>query len=74
MVTLTFEQLEERLAALHRASLELVRDISLESLLHRIATMACEQVNARYAAVGVWGKTASWNNLFQLACRKKKFT
>jgi two-component system, NarL family, sensor histidine kinase DevS len=56
MVTLTFEQLEERLAALHRASLELVRDISLESLLHRIAVMACEQVNARYAAVGVLGE------------------
>jgi two-component system, NarL family, sensor histidine kinase DevS len=53
MVTLTREQLEERLAALHRASLELVQDISLESLLERIAMVACEQVGARYAAVGV---------------------
>ncbi len=53
MITLTREQLEERLAALHRASLELVQDISLESLLERIAIMACEQVGARYAAVGV---------------------
>ncbi len=57
MVTLTREQLEERLAALHRASLELVQDISLESLLERIATVACQQVHARYAAVGVLGKT-----------------
>ncbi len=53
MITLTREQLEERLAALHRASLELVQDISLESLLERIAIVACEQVAARYAAVGV---------------------
>ncbi|MBN2257690.1 MAG: GAF domain-containing protein [Anaerolineaceae bacterium] len=53
MITLTHEQLEERLAALHRASLELVQDISLESLLERIAIVACEQVKARYAAVGV---------------------
>ena len=53
MVILTREQLEERLAALHRASLGLVQDISLESLLERIAMVACEQVSARYAAVGV---------------------
>ncbi|HEX2981646.1 MAG TPA: GAF domain-containing sensor histidine kinase [Anaerolineaceae bacterium] len=53
MIELTREQLEDRLAALHRASLELVRDISLESLLERIATVACDQVQARYAAVGV---------------------
>ncbi len=52
-VPLTREQLEERLAALHRASLELVREISLESLLERLARTACEQVGARYAAVGV---------------------
>ncbi len=55
MSTLTKEQLEERLVALHRASLDLVRDISLESLLKRIATLACEQANAHYAAVGVVG-------------------
>lgn len=53
MALLTREQLEERLAALHNASLELVQDISLESLLERIAIVACEQVGARYAAVGV---------------------
>lgn len=53
---LTREQLEDRLAALHRVSLELVRDISLESLLERIATLACGQVSARYAAVGVLGE------------------
>jgi len=50
---LTREQLQERLIALHKASLELVKDVSLETLLERIATVACEQSNARYAALGV---------------------
>ena len=50
---LTREQLQERLIALHRASLELVQDVSLETLLERIASTALEQVDAKYAAVGV---------------------
>jgi GAF domain-containing protein len=50
---LTREQLQERLLALHRASLELVKDISLETLLERIVSTACEQAVARYAALGV---------------------
>ncbi len=53
---LTRQQLEERLLALHQASLQLVEDISLESLLERIATVACEQAQARYAALGVLGE------------------
>jgi signal transduction histidine kinase len=52
-IILTREQLEERLATLHRASLELVKEMSLDALLERIATMACEQADAQYAAVGV---------------------
>jgi two-component system, NarL family, sensor histidine kinase DevS len=50
---LTREQLEQRLAALHQASLELVKETSLDTLLKRIATLACEQSEAQYAAVGV---------------------
>lgn len=50
---LTREELRERLIALHQASLELVKDFSLETLLERIANVACEQANARYAALGV---------------------
>jgi signal transduction histidine kinase len=50
---LTREQLQDRLIALHKASLELVKDVSLETLLERIAAVACEQAEARYAAVGV---------------------
>ena len=50
---LTREQLQERLIALHKASLELVKDVSLDHLLERIATVACEQADARYAALGV---------------------
>ncbi|RME88391.1 MAG: GAF domain-containing protein [Anaerolineae bacterium] len=50
---LTREQLQERLIALHQASLELVKDISLETLLERIVSLACDLVEARYAALGV---------------------
>jgi len=53
MVLLTREQLEERLAALHHASLELVQDLSLETVLKRIVKIAREQVDAAYAALGV---------------------
>ena len=53
MVILTREQLEERLAALHQASLELVRDLSLEQVLQRIIHIAREQAGAQYAALGV---------------------
>ncbi len=49
---LTHEELQARLIALHRASLELVRDISLETVLQRIAALARELVDAEYAAVG----------------------
>jgi signal transduction histidine kinase len=50
---LTREQLQERLIALHNASLELVKDVSLDHLLKQIAQVACEQASADYAAVGV---------------------
>ena len=53
MVVLTREQLEERLAALHLASLELVRDLSLDDVLQRIIHLAREQAKARFAALGV---------------------
>ncbi|PWB50601.1 MAG: hypothetical protein C3F13_16755 [Anaerolineales bacterium] len=53
MVLLTREQIEARLVALHRASLELVSDLSLEVVLERIAQLAREQAGARYAALGV---------------------
>jgi signal transduction histidine kinase len=50
---LTREKLQERMIALHKASLELVKDVSLDHLLERIAKVACEQADARYAALGV---------------------
>jgi two-component system, NarL family, sensor histidine kinase DevS len=53
MNNLTRKQLENRLAVLHQASLELIREMSLDALLQKIAEMACQQVEARYAAVGV---------------------
>lgn len=53
MVTLTREQLEDRLAALHRASLQLVGDLSRNNVLERIVRTAREQAGARYAAIGI---------------------
>jgi two-component system, NarL family, sensor histidine kinase DevS len=53
MVILTREQIEQRLVALHKVSLELVSDLSLEKVLERIVTMARELAGARYAALGV---------------------
>jgi two-component system sensor histidine kinase DevS len=53
MVLLTREQLEERLAALHRASLELIRDLSRNAVLERIVELAREQAGAKYAALGM---------------------
>lgn len=47
------KQLEKRLLTLHTASLELVQDISIDSLLERIGTLACKEAEAQYAAVGV---------------------
>ena len=57
MITLTREQLEDRLAVLHQASLELVRDLSRNAVLERIVTLAREQVDARYAAIGMVDET-----------------
>ncbi len=53
--TLSDVQLEERLAALHQASLELIQDISMDTLLKRIARIACEQAGASHAAVSIVG-------------------
>jgi len=53
---LTREQLQERLIALHKASLELMNDVALDHLLYRIAQTACEQSGAQYAALGVFGE------------------
>lgn len=56
MVMLTREQLEERLATLHQASLELVGVLSLDEVLKRIIELARKQAGARYAALGMLGE------------------
>ena len=50
------EKLQARLLALHRANLDLIKDISLDTLLMRIATVAKEQARAQYAALGLLDK------------------
>ena len=59
MALLTREQLEGRLVSLHRASLELIADLSLDTLLEKIVTFAREEVNAAYAALGVLDETGT---------------
>jgi two-component system sensor histidine kinase DevS len=72
MVFLTREQLEERLAALHRASLELVRDLSLETLLERIGQVALEQAGARYAAVGVMDQDGNLDHFLPIGLSREE--
>lgn len=69
---LTREQLEERLLALHQASLQLVQEISLETLLERIAAVACEQAGARYAAVGVIGPDGELQSFIPVGMNEKE--
>ncbi len=69
---LTREQLEERLLALHQASLQLVQEISLETLLERIAAVACEQAGARYAAVGVIGPDGELQSFIPVGMSEKE--
>lgn len=52
-MTLSSEDLQARLLALHSANLELIKDVSLETLLKRIAQVASEQAEAQYAALAV---------------------
>jgi len=74
MIALTREELEERLAALHLASLELVRDTSLESLLNRIAVLAASQVNARYAAVGVLSESGELEQFIPIGMTQEEIS
>ncbi|HEY5731046.1 MAG TPA: GAF domain-containing sensor histidine kinase [Anaerolineales bacterium] len=69
---LTREQLQERLIALHQASLELVKDVSLETLLERIAIVACEQANARYAALGVLDEQGKMTKFISVGLSEKE--
>jgi signal transduction histidine kinase len=69
---LTREQLQERLIALHQASLELVQEVSVEQLLERIASTACKQVGARYAALGVLDHTGGLEKFITVGLNKSE--
>jgi two-component system sensor histidine kinase DevS len=49
--------LEHKMAALHQASIQLIQDVTLESLMERIAMQARELVGAKYSALGVLSET-----------------
>jgi two-component system sensor histidine kinase DevS len=48
---------ETKMAALHQASVQLIQDISIESLLERIAAQACNLGEVNYAALGMLSDT-----------------
>jgi two-component system, NarL family, sensor histidine kinase DevS len=72
MVILTREQIEQRLVALHKASLELVSDLSLETVLERIVMMARELAGARYAALGVLDEQGRLEKFIPVGISKKQ--
>ncbi|MDD5468878.1 MAG: GAF domain-containing sensor histidine kinase [Anaerolineales bacterium] len=72
MTLLTKEQLEERLVALHRASLGLVRELSLDAVLERIVTLAREEVDASYAALGVFDDGGELVNFIPVGMSKEE--
>jgi GAF domain-containing protein len=72
MVLLTREQLEDRLAALHLASLELVSDLSLDTLLERIVQLARDLAGARYAALGVMDENGGLSQFIPVGMSKEQ--
>jgi len=48
---------ENKMTALHQASIQLVQDVSIESLMERITALACKLAEARYSALGVLSDT-----------------
>lgn len=72
MVMLTREQLEERLATLHRASLELVGVLSLDEVLERIINLARKQAGARYAALGMLGDDGKIDRFIPVGLTKEE--
>ena len=50
-MTRTNQLLDDKMIALYKASLELVADVSIDSLLERIAAVACQQANAQFSAL-----------------------
>mgnify|MGYP006303600105 FL=1 len=65
------EELQCRLAALHHASLELVQEISIDSLLPRIARIASEQIGAADAAVALRGEDGQIERLITVGMEEK---
>jgi len=61
MEILDTEQLQKRLAELHRNSLAIIRVTSLDSLLEQIAGIACRQAGARLASVNMIDMNSNWN-------------
>ncbi len=67
----TCRQLETRLAALHEASLELVRNLRPNDVLERIVNIAREQTGADYAALGVLDEEGELDHFIHLGMNQE---
>ena len=67
----TCRQLETRLAALHEASLELVRNLRPNDVLERIVKIAREQTGADYAALGVLDEEGELDHFIHLGMNQE---
>ncbi|MBG7610253.1 MAG: GAF domain-containing sensor histidine kinase [Anaerolineae bacterium] len=72
MVTLTREQLERRLIALHRASLQLVGNLSRDNVLEQIVHIARDQANARFAALGILNEEGKLADFIHIGMEKEE--
>jgi len=66
------EQLSQQVIALHSASLDLVRDVSLDSILQRIGEIACDLSNAQYGAVGVMDEKGSLERFIPIGMSREE--
>ncbi|NMB54583.1 MAG: GAF domain-containing sensor histidine kinase [Leptolinea sp.] len=57
MIKVSRTSFNEKMALLHQASIQLIQDTSIESLMERIAAQACQLGEVKYAALGMLSET-----------------
>lgn len=66
MSNLSREQLEKQIGTFHQASQDLVRDLSLDTVLERIVSLARDQVQAEYGALAIRDENGVVVNFIQI--------
>ncbi|NLF52178.1 MAG: GAF domain-containing protein [Leptolinea sp.] len=55
---------ESKMTALHQATIQLMQDVSIESLYERIANQACQLMESQYGALGILSDTGKLDKFF----------